>query len=193
MFWVEVNSQFFKIVSKQQKNTIVQFVLFIFSAAFVIISINIEKMLQHVAKKKSKFSFFVFFSFFQKTAEISFKFINDLQQYVKKNNSSETFYLSTSFAKSEFFVILKIETTFKFDYFFHKFLLKIFRITKKFSLFIFSIKIELFESKKTKVISAKQFIVYSKFSNSEKSSIQISSAKNNRLIVKKFSFALLTS
>ena len=111
---------------------------------------------------------------------------------MKKNNSSETFYLST-FVKLKFFVISKIETTFEFDYFFHKFFLKTFRITKKFSLFIFSIEIESSESKKTKSISAKQFIVHSKFSNSEKLSTQISSKKNNRLIVKKFIFALLTS
>ena len=144
-------------------------------------------MLKHVTKKNSKFTFL------QRTAEISFKFINDFQQYVKKNNSFETFHLSTSFAKSKSFVISKIKTTFEFDYFFHKFFLKIFKITKKFSLFIFSIKIESFESKKTKSILTKQFIVYSKFSNSEKSSTQISSKKNNRLIVKKFRSASLTS
>ena len=144
-------------------------------------------MWKHVTKKNSKFTFF------QKTVEISFRFINDFQQYVKKNNSFEIFHLSTSFVKSEFFVISKIETTSEFDYFFHRFFLKTFKITKKFSLFIFSIKIELFESKKTKAISAKQFIVYSKFLNSEESSIQISSKKNNRLIVKKFSSASLTS
>ena len=184
--------EFFKIVSKQQKNAIVQLVSSVFSAAFVITSINTEKMLRHVTKKNSKFSFFASSSFFQRTAEISFRFINDFQQYVKKNNSSETFHLSTSFAKSEFFVISKIETTSKFNYFFHKFFLKIFRITKKFSLFIFSIKIKLFESRKTKAISTKQFIVYSKSSNSEKSSTQISSKKNNRLIVKKFKSASLT-
>ena len=112
---------------------------------------------------------------------------------MKKNNSFETFHLSTLFVKSEFFVISKIETTFEFDYFFHRLFLKIFKITKKFSLFIFSIKIESFESKKTKSILTKQFIVYSKFSNSEKSSTQISSKKNNRLIVKKFRSASLTS
>ena len=184
---------FFKIVSEQQKNAIVQFVSSVFSAVFVITSTNIEEMLRHVTKKNSEFSFFVFFSFFQRTAEVLFKFINDFQQYVKKNNSSETFHLSTSFAKSESFVISKIETTFEFDYFFHRLFLKIFKITKKFSLFIFSIKIESFESKKTKSILTKQFIVYSKFSNSEKSSTQISSKKNNRLIVKKFRSASLTS
>ena len=143
-------------------------------------------MLKHVTKKNSKFTFF------QETAEVSFRFINDLQQYVKKKNSFETFHLSTFFVKSEFFVISKIETTSEFDYFFHKFFLKTFKITKKFSLFIFSIKIKSFESRKTKSISTKQFIVYSKFSNSKKSSIQISSKKNNRLIVKKFIFASLT-
>ena len=89
-------------------------------------------------------------------------------------------------------MILKIETTSEFDYFFHKFFLKTFKITKKFSLFIFSIEIESSESKKTKAISAKQFIVYSKFSNLKKSSIQISSKENSRLIVKKFRFASLT-
>ena len=138
-----------KIVSKQQKNAIVQLVSSIFSAAFVVISISTKKMLRHVAKKNSKFTFF------QKTAEISFRFINDFQQYVKKNNSSETFHLSTFFVKSKSFVISKIETTSEFDYFSHKFFLKIFKITKKFSLFIFSIKIKSSESKKTKTISAK--------------------------------------
>ena len=184
---------FFKIVSKQQKNAIVQFVSSVFSAAFVIISISIEKMLWHVTKKNSEFSFSASSLSFQKTAEVSFRFINNFQQYIKKKNSSEIFHLSTFFAKSEFFVISKIKTTSEFDYFSHRSLLKIFKITKKFSLFIFSIKIKLSESKKTKVISAKQFIVYSKFSNSEKSSIQILSKKNSRLIVKKFSSASLTS
>ena len=64
--------EFLKIVSKQQKNAIVQFVLCVFSAAFVITSINIEKMLRHVTKKNSKFLFSAFFSFFQKTVEVSF-------------------------------------------------------------------------------------------------------------------------
>ena len=104
--------KFLKIVSKQQKNAIVQFVSSIFSAAFVVISINTKKILKHVAKKNSKFTPF------QRTAEISFRFINDFHQYVKKNNSFETFHLSTFFVKSEFFVISKIETTFEFDYFF---------------------------------------------------------------------------
>ena len=164
-----------------------QLISFVFSAALVVTSISTKKILKHVAKKNPEFTFF------QKTAEVSFRFISDFQQYVKKNNSSETFHLSTFFAKSESFVISKIETTSEFDYFFHRLLLKTFKITKKFSLFIFSIEIESSESKKTKSTSAKQCIVYSKFSNSEKSSAQISSKKNSRLIVKKFIFALLTS
>ena len=101
--------KFLKIVSEQQKNAIVQLVSFVFSAAFVVTSISTKKMLKHVTKKNSKFTFL------QRTAEISFKFINDFQQYVKKNNSFETFHLSTSFVKSEFFVISKIKTTFEFD------------------------------------------------------------------------------
>ena len=126
-----------------------QFISFVFSAAFVVISISTKKMLKYITKKNSKFTLF------QRTAEVSFKFINDFQQYVKKNNLFETFHLSTFFVKSEFFVISKIKTTSEFDYFFHKFLLKTFKITKKFSLFIFSIEIESSESKKTKSISTK--------------------------------------
>ena len=163
--------KFLRIVLKQQKNAIVQFVSSVFSTTFVITSINTKKMLKHVTKKNSKFTFL------QKTAEVSFRLINDLQQYVKKSNSFETFHLSTFFVKSEFFVVSKIKTTSEFDYSPHRLLLKTFKITKKFSLSIFSIEIESFESKKTKSISAKQFIVHSKFSNSEKSSIQISLKK----------------
>ena len=46
--------RFFRIVSKQQKNAIVQFVSFVFSAAFVVISISTKKMLKHVTKKNPK-------------------------------------------------------------------------------------------------------------------------------------------
>ena len=157
--------KFFKIVSKQQNNAIVQFVSSIFLVALVVIPISTEKVLRYVIKKNSELLPF------QKNFEVSFKLINKLQHHVKKINS---FIVRTSSH-----LTAKTETTFDFNFSFdRRFFLKKFSFLKK------SI------STKQIFVRSKSF---DKKSMTEIFQKKISQKILSRLIVKKINFASLTS
>ena len=138
----------------------------IFSVSFVVTSINTEKILQYVIKKN------LWFLFFRKFFEVSFKFISELQHHIKKINS---FIVRTSLI-----VIAEIEIAFDFDLLSDEnFLLKKFSFLKK-------------------SISMKRIIAQSKSFDSKKLTAATSREKTSqkifsRLIVKKIKFASLTS